>query len=636
MLSSVVRPAPRPSPSTRSRRLPIGAELVPGGVHFRVRAPGRKRVDVVVEGGAEHPLVSDGNGYFEGLVAGLRASARYRYRLDGDGAFPDPASRCQPDGPHGPSEVIDPSTFPWTDGAWRGIHLEGQVLMEIHVGTFTPEGTWESAARRIPDLVDVGVTTVELMPVGDFPGEFGWGYDAVSLFAPTRLYGRPDDLRRFVDAAHAHGVGVILDVVYNHLGPDGNYLEQFDGAYFTDRYQTDWGRAIAFEGGPDEAPARELFVANAGYWIDEFHLDGLRLDATQCLYDSSPEHIVTSLTRSARRAAGSRSIIVVGENEPQDIRLVRPESAGGSGLDALWNDDFHHSASVALTGRAEAYYTDYRGTPQELISATRFGFLYQGQRYAWQQKRRGTASLGERGATFVTFLENHDQIANTGLGTRSGLESPGRMRALTALLLLGPGTPMLFQGQEFGSTHPFYYFADHHAELATLVDEGRRAFLAQFPSLTSRDVQAHFPRPSSRATFEACKLDWGERERHGETVALHRELTRLRRTDTVIAAQRAEAMHGAVLGAEALVLRYLGGLEGDRLLLVNLGGDLRLDPAPEPLLAPPENHPWAQLFSTADASFGGAGTPPVEHDGGWRLPAHTAVLFTSVTKGRLA
>jgi maltooligosyltrehalose trehalohydrolase len=321
------------------------------------------------------------------------------------------------------------------------------------------------------------------MPVADFPGRFGWGYDGVNFFAPTRLYGAPDDFRRFVDRAHALGLGVILDVVYNHFGPDGNYLAQFSEHYFTDRYACDWGAALNFDG-PVANPVREFFVANAEHWIMEYHLDGLRFDATQAMHDHSEEHVLAAVQRRVREAAGSRSLFLVAENEDQLSELVRPPEQGGMGLDGVWNDDFHHSARVALTGNREAYYSDFHGTAQELLSAFRWGYLFQGQRHSYAKRPRGTSALDLPGRAFVNFLENHDQVANSGDGLRLHSIAPaGLHRALTALLLLAPGTPMLFQGQETGSTRPFLYFADHVQPLAGLVAKGRKKFLAQFASL---------------------------------------------------------------------------------------------------------------------------------------------------------
>ena len=627
----------------QQRRLPVGADVLPsGGVHFRVWASRRQHVEVVLEGGpGHHPgaepvsvaLGPEGDGYFSGLVPEAAAGTLYRYRLDGGAeSYPDVASRFQPHGPHGPSQVIDPGTFGWRDQGWRGVPLEGQVLYEMHVGTFTPAGTWEAAMAELPALAELGVTVLELMPIADFSGRFGWGYDGVNLFAPTRLYGTPDDCRRFIDRAHALGLGVILDVVYNHLGADGNFLAQFSPEYFTDRYTTDWGQAINYA---DEhaGPVREFFLANAGYWIEEFHFDGLRLDATQNIYDTSADHILAAIVRRVRHAAHGRAALLVAENEPQHAKLVRPPERGGYGFDALWNDDFHHSAMVALTGRRAAYYSDYRGTPQELISALKWGYLYQGQRYTWQQQRRGTPAFDLKPAAFVAYLQNHDQIANSGRGLRGhALTSPGRYRALTALLLLGPGTPMLFQGQEFAASSPFCFFADVTGELARLTRQGRAAFLAQFPNLAHPDMQARLPDPTDPQTFAGSKLDLSERQHHAEVYTLHRDLLRLRRTDAGLRSQRPGGMDGAVLGPEAFVLRFFGVHNDDRLLVVNLGSDLHLDPAPEPLLAPPEGMAWTVLWSSEEPRYGGDGVTPLEDEDNWHLPGHTATVLRPHTR----
>ena len=534
------------------RRMPVGADLTDGGVHFRVWAPRRRQVDVVIEGAQRIvPLARDGTGYFSGLAEGIAAGGRYKYRLDSRDSFPDPASRFQPDGPHFASEVVDPSAFEWTDSAWRGIALEGQVIYEMHIGTFTKEGTWTSAVSELPRLAETGVTILEVMPVAEFPGRFGWGYDGVHLFAPSHLYGSPDAFRGFVNTAHSLGMAVILDVVYNHFGPDGNYLPEFSSSYFSDREHTDWGPAINFDG-PDSGPVREFCTANAGYWIDEFHLDGLRLDATQDIHDASKEHILRAIAREVHRKAERRKAIVVGENEPQQVKLIQSPEEGGYGLDALWNDDFHHSAMVALTGRNEAYYTDYLGRPQEFISAVKYGFLYQGQYYTWQKQRRGTPGLHLQPASKVIFIQNHDQVANSAYGKRCHrLTDPGRFRAMTALLLLAPATPMLFQGQEFGASSPFLYFADHQPTLADTVRAGRAEFLAQFRSLQVAKCHGLFADPSDPATFERCKLDHREREAHAHVLALHRDLLRLRREEPAFRAQRKNGLDGAVLGDEA-------------------------------------------------------------------------------------
>ncbi|MGA8808801.1 MAG: alpha-amylase family glycosyl hydrolase, partial [Thermoanaerobaculia bacterium] len=332
----------------------IGAETIGAGTSFRVWAPAHREASVVIEG-ADYPLQAEVGGYFQGVVENARAGTRYRFRIDGgDTTYPDPASRFQPDGPHGDSEVVDSTAYRWNDRDWRGVDKNTLVIYEMHIGTFTREGTWRAAIEQLAAVRDIGINLLEIMPVHEFPGRFGWGYDGVDLWAPTHLYGRPDDFRAFVDAAHAHGLGVILDVVYNHLGPDGCYLSQFSADYFTKKYVNDWGDSINFDGRNAEG-VREFFAENAAYWIEEFHLDGLRLDATQSIKDSSEENVLTLIVRRAREAAKEKTIFIVGENEPQEAKLI-----DDYGLDALWNDDWHHAAMVAATGRREAYYTDYR------------------------------------------------------------------------------------------------------------------------------------------------------------------------------------------------------------------------------------------------------------------------------------
>jgi len=596
----------------------------------RVWAPAAQGVHVVLQSGEATPLRSEDGGYFSGLVDAA-AGARYRFRLDSsDRLLPDPVSRFQPDGPHGPSEVVDARAFSWTDQEWTGARREGQVVYELHVGTFTREGTWAAAVQQLKELARIGITMIEVMPVADFEGRFGWGYDGVDLFAPSRLYGRPDDFRRFVDAAHAAGIAVILDVVYNHLGPVGNYLRSFSPAYFTDKYENEWGDAINFDG-PGSASVRELVVANAGYWIDELHLDGLRIDATQQIFDASPEHVLAAIVRRVREAGGRRSTLVIAENEPQQARLLRPPARGGYGIDAVWNDDFHHAARVAATDRREAYYSDYRGTPQELVSALKRGYLYQGQRSIWQKKRRGSPADGIEPARFVAYLQNHDQVANSARGERlHKLTSPARYRAITALLLLAPATPMLFQGQEFAASTPFLFFADHRPELARSVRRGRAEFLGQFPSIATPEIRTRLADPASQETFAACVLDLSERERHAEAYALHADLLRLRRDDPVLRGQGAHGIDGAVLGPDALVVRVFGGDGDDRLLFVNLGDELTLSPAPEPLLAPPEGRRWEILWSSEDPRYGGSGWAPLDDEERWRLAAHAACVARPV------
>jgi maltooligosyltrehalose trehalohydrolase len=628
-------PTTAPVRAPTVRRIPVGAEVQPGGgVHFRVWAPGHQRLEVVLEGGPTVALEAESDGYWSGRLAEARPGQRYRYRVDGEGPFPDPASRFQPDGPHGPSEVVDPAAFAWTDHGWEGLRLAGQVMYELHLGTFTPQGSWAGARARLPHLRELGVSAVEIMPVAAFPGAFNWGYDGVNLFAPYAGYGQPDDFRRFVDEAHRLGLGVMLDVVYNHLGPDGNYLRAFSPHYFSEK-PTEWGEGLNFDG-PQSAGVRELFAENAAYWISEFHVDGLRLDAIQGIHDASDDHIVADLTRRARAAAGGRSIVVVAENEEQQARFARPQAAGGMGLDGLWNDDFHHSAVVAMTGHNEAYYSDYLGSAQELLAAVKNGFLYQGQWSHWQKKPRGTPARGLPPRAFINYLENHDQVANSTTGERLWRRTTaGRARAMTTLLLLGPGTPLLFQGQEWNSTPPFHFLADHSGELGAAVRKGRAKFLAQFPSCATLEAIDRMPDPGSPGTVAACRLDWTEtgRAAHQESLALHRDLIALRRSDPVIALQGEHGGHidGVVLSAECFAVRFQAPDGDDRLLIVNLRRDLRLRPMPEPALAPPEDKRWTVLFSTENPRYGGGGTPAVDDQGeGWHIPGHAAVLLQGV------
>lgn len=601
------------------RRLPIGAELSPAerGVHVRVWAPTHKRVTLVIEAPdrREVALAAEPGGYHGGFAPGVGAGARYQFRLgDGDRLLPDPASRFQPEGPFGPSQVIDPAAFAWTDGAWRGIAPHRHVLYELHIGTFTPDGTFAAAAAQLPFLAELGVTTIELMPIAAFGGRHGWGYDGVNLYAPHHHYGTPDELRGFVDRAHALGLAVILDVVYNHFGPAGNVMFEWSPHYKAE-HLTEWGEAIAFA----SPGVRELFITNAGYWIDEFHLDGLRLDATQSIADDSPEHVIGAIVRHARAAAPQRRLWVIAENEPQDTALLR------MGVDALWNDDFHHTARVALTGVTEGYLHDYRGTPQELVSAVRHGFLYQGQLYPWQRNPRGTPTRGFAHQRFVHYLANHDQIANLSFGERlAECADASLVRALTAVLLLAPQIPLLFQGQETGTHTRWQFFADHGAELHDPIRRGRAQFMAQFPRLATPEAQAALPDPCDPATFQRCVLDPAERSFDNPHVRLHRDLLRLRRDDPAFTG----AVDGAVLGPHAFALRYTQpDPRDDRLLLVNLGTRFAEPVVPEPLIAPPSGHGWRLAWSSEHPHYGGRGTPPVFDRVRLSIPARAAVLL---------
>ena len=616
------------------RRYPIGAEIISKNeTHFRVWAPKANTLDVVLEPSSQrsaertfHPLTKERDGYFSGTVT-CGVGARYRFRLNQSENFhPDPASRFQPDGPHGSSYVVDSFAFKWTDANWRGVKLAGQVIYEFHVGTFTPEGTWCAAADKLELLKNDGITSLEMMPIADFPGHFGWGYDGVDLFAPAHLYGTPDDLRAFIDRAHALGLGVILDVVYNHFGPDGNYLGVYSDDYINRQRENEWGDSINFDG-KNCGPVREFFITNGRYWIEEFHFDGFRFDATQSIHDKSQEYIVGAIGRAAREAAGKRSILLFAENELQEAKLIRTREQGGDHLDGVWNDDWHHAAVVALTGRNEAYYSDYRGCPQEFISAAKYGYLYQGQAYSWQEAPRGYPSLDLKPEAFVSFLENHDQVSNSATGDRLRLQtSPGRYRAMTALLLLGPWTPLLFQGEEFGASTPFLYFSEVGDEkLQEAVKKGRFEFLAQFPSAASAEVTLAVPYEIE--TFRRCKLDWNEREKNHAFSNLHRDLIKLRHDDSRLRQESKGGIDGAELRSESLALRYFDEINDDRLLIVNFGGREELTPVPEPLLAPPADCTWEILWTSDSRRYGGPGAVDIDTDEKWVLPAESALVF---------
>ena len=521
------------------RRQPVGAEIIPdGSVHFRVWAPKHREVEVVLETGANgscaFALQPEAEGYFGGAVAGVSSGTYYRFRLGGSSAevLPDPASRFQPEGPRGPSEVIDLSSFHWTDQAWQGISsIEGHVLYELHIGTFTPRGTWTAGLQQLPYLAELGVTVLEVMPVAEFPGSYGWGYDGVNLFAPFHGYGTPDDVRLFVDRAHALGLGVILDVVYNHLGPEDNYLGKYSDDYVSRNYQSEWGDTLNFDG-PGCGPVREFVLANVAYWIEEFHFDGMRVDATQGLHDSGPEHILAQIVRRMRQAAGNRRILVVGESEPQRAACCAAQHRGGIGFDMLWSDDFHHTATVAATGNREAYYGDYLGSPQELVSVLKRGWLYQGQWNLRQGKRRGSPALDIAPAAFIGYLQNHDQVANTARGERLHAEDNARpVPCLERTSSARSDDPSLVSGTGVCRVEPV-------SVLQRCAARGQRAGFVRADASSSSSSRAWRPnRCRSRCqarTVPTCfmrsKLDFAEREvgSHAEALALHRDLLGLR------------------------------------------------------------------------------------------------------------
>ncbi len=607
----------------------FGASIDPTGTRFGLWAPGRSTAAVEIEGHGNFPLISGGNGAFEGHVPGIGAGARYKFRLDDGPLVPDLASRWQPDGNDGASVVVD-SNFVRTDSDWTGPDAADQVIYELHIGTFTREGTWQAAREKLAALKALGVTILQVMPVGTFKGAFGWGYDTTLPYAPFAPYGTPDDMRAFIDAAHGLGIGVILDVVYNHVGL-GDHFRAYSEQFFTSRHESEWGASFNFDDYDNGAAAvREFVIGNARYWIEAFHLDGLRLDAVQALVDDSAEHIVVAITRAVRDAASPRKSYVVVENQPQERRMIEPQDQGGVGVDAMYSDDFQHAVRVAATGHNDFYYRDYLGTPQELVSALKYGFLYQGQRSDMRDKAYGTYNLDTPARHFVHFLENHDQVANSATGARlSALMSPARLRAITALLLLGPQTPCLFQGQEFGSTRPFFYFFGIAGEDAGNVAKGRLESVRNFPSVQDPVMEEQMALPADPETFARSKLDWAEADRNTGMLMLHRDLLALRRTDASFSQRTDRRIDGAVLGEHALVLRYLTPEpEGHRLLVLNLGRDLPMSVVAEPLMAPPDASGWQLEWSSEHPDYGGAGRRPIDPQGFWILPSDCALVLT--------
>ncbi len=495
-------------------------------------APSATRVHLHVDGRTRPvPLERTAGGVFEAFVPGVRAGARYRLRVDEAVPMPDPASRFQPEGVHGSSEVIDPR-FDWTDAAWRGPDPRALRIYELHVGTFAPGGTYEAVAARLPHLVDLGVNILELMPLADFPGTRNWGYDPGALFAPARCYGRPEALRRLVDEAHRLGLAVLLDVVYNHLGPDGAYLPVFLPSFFSEEREGPWGRAVNLDGRGSRW-VRWFILENARYWIREYHLDGLRLDATHTLEDSSPRHLLRELAVAVReeaRAAGRRAVVIAEDDRNLD-RLVRRETDGGFGLDAVWADDFHHQVRRATAGDTDGYYGDYSGTASDLAATARRGWFYTGQPSRHAGRPRGTDPSALALERFVYCIQNHDQVGNRALGERLNrhVSLPAYLAASMLLLVL-PETPLLFMGQEWAASTPFLYFTDHGPELGRLVTEGRRREFGSFAAFADPAARHAIPDPQAGSTFEASRLRWEEtgREPHAGVLRFYRAMFGLR------------------------------------------------------------------------------------------------------------
>lgn len=562
----------------------FGPVLGPDGTCFRLWAPKHPRIVVELPASQQRiamtPVV---DGWHEAVVADAGPGTRYRFVLPDGLAVPDPGSRFQPDDVHGPSEVIDPDAYAWATPDWRGRPWEEAVVYELHVGTFTPEGTFRAAIDKLDHLVDLGVTAIELMPIADFPGRRNWGYDGVLPFAPDASYGRPDDLKALVDAAHGRGLMVLLDVVYNHFGPDGNYLAAY-APIFTERHHTPWGAAVNFDAEGAEM-VRALVIENVLHWVDEMRLDGLRLDAVHAILDDSAEHVLHEIAAAVHAATPDRHVHLILENEENEAHLLVRAADGAPRLyTAQWNDDVHHVLHCAVSGESTGYYADYRGDTDKLGRALAEGFAFQGEEMPYRGSARGEPSRDLPTTAFVAFIQNHDQVGNRAFGDRIGAFAPAAaVRAVTVVYLLLPQVPMLFMGEEWAAAEPFPFFCDFQEPLATAVREGRRAEFARFPEFHDPAQRDRIPDPTLPATFEAAKLDWSalHRGHHARWHALYRDLLHIRHREIVPRLAGTGAGRYAVLGPGAVAVEW--DLRGARLrLLANLSPEPldRLDPIP--------------------------------------------------------
>ncbi len=581
--------------------LDMGATPLAGGVRFRVWAPLADSVEVIrcsEDEEATFPLSRAGE-YFQGTIAGMAAGECYWYLLNGTLRRPDPASRCQPEGVHGPSQVVDPASFCWTDGQWRGVDLGELITYELHVGTFTPEGTFTAVIGCLDYLVELGVTAVELMPVVEFPGTRNWGYDGVFPFAPHHAYGGVEGLKALVDACHRRGLAVILDVVYNHLGPEGNYLHPF-APYFTNRYRTPWGDAVNFDG-PDSDGVRHYVIANALHWVSEYHVDGLRLDAIHGIYDFSARHILVDISQAVDSLARQleRTVHVIAESDLNDVRTITPSEFGGHGLHAQWCDDFHHGLMTYLTGERRGYYVDF-GLFSHLEKAFREGFVYSGEYSRHRRRRHGSCTATRPPRQMVVFSQNHDQVGNRPQGDRPSVRLSLEQLKLTAgMVILSPYLPLIFMGEEYGETAPFPYFTSHgDPDLVEAVRQGRREEFASF------GWDAEVPDPQAEETFLAARIDPERRHQfwHRVLYAFYRELIRLRRELPPLRRPEREEVEVAGLATEGVIaVCYRRG--GTELMALFALGE-----TPRSIRLPFRHGECRKLLDSAEKCWGGPGS----------------------------
>ena len=587
-----------------------GAEIVSGGVSYRTWCKHERVEAVILDGDGSVrrivPLEAEGDGYFSARDEAGGPGDLYKYRFGESQLWPDPASSYQPAGVHGPAMVIRPADYRWKDVQWSPPAFSELVIYELHVGAFTTAGTFLSAMERLPHLAALGINAIELMPIADFPGERNWGYDGVMLYAPARVYGTPDDLRMLVDAAHAHGIAVILDVVYNHLGPDGNYMGVYhDGYYAQPRRETPWGAALNYPA----APVRSFFVENAPYWRREFHIDGFRLDATHTILDSSSRHILAEIAEAVHASGG----FIIAEDERNDPTVLRSPEAGGWGFDGVWADDFHHVVRVLMTGERESYYANFEGNSAELAQTLAHGWLFRGQTQSETGEARGGDPTGLPASQFIYCISNHDQVGNRAFGERLSHSIPGAAyRAASALLCLVPQTPMIFMGQEWGASAPFQFFTDHNLELGKAITKGRRREFRSFSSFRDPKLLEKIPDPQAVQTFVNSKLRWEEMHEpeHAGLLLLYWEFLELRRTHPVFRASERENRAVLDLGEEMVAILYGRPGEFHFAVIVDLTGEHDMPSLDDPRLTPGGGREWSPLLSSNEARFGGEGEAP--------------------------
>lgn len=604
----------------KNELLPQGAELLEpgGGVRYRVWAPAAEKVEaeVVDENNGvlrSVPLALDAGGYHHGVDESGGVGDLYKFRLTAGGeshAFPDPASRWQPQGVHGPSMVVDPCDYAWRHTDWQRADFRDLVIYELHIGTFTPEGTFLSAIEKLPHIRELGATAIEIMPVADFAGDRNWGYDGVCIYAPSRAYGHPDDLRALVDAAHGVGLAVILDVVYNHLGPDGNYLGAYMPGYIDEAKKTPWGGALRIY---NEAfrPLRAFFVANPVYWMEEFHIDGFRLDATHAIQDDSPQHILEEFTAGIHERGG----FAIAEDSRNDSRVILPRSENGLGFDALWADDFHHSVRVSNTGENEGYLGDFSGSLKDLVETLRHGWFYRGQISPLRAGRRGTECRHIPPQRFVHCISNHDQTGNHAFGERLGHSiSREAYLAASALLCLSPYTPLLFMGQEWAASTPFQFFTDHNEQLGKLITAGRREEFKEFSAFENPATREKIPDPQSARTFQNSQLIWDELrdEKKSATLQLYKMCLTLRKMEPAFRPASRETWHVEELEQGIGAMRFKAE-SGDWLVLFDLVGG-HGGPLAEEWICKPRtgSEGWSLVLCTNEKQFGGSGPCAVD------------------------